>query len=280
MAKVGSQITVAEPPKPLVLPTEVAVLVNITTVKLPVYQLTYGNYTLPYCRPGYQTMREIGGAMESWKCEPGQEWAAMKIPAARGIIDRGPNPKQDRMEFVIHAREIALDLCRQCNSDIWGIGHTITGLNAEASEASQEMIPNFEEVGEVVRGFAGVFLADGERPTEAELIEMRELLRLSDAALKEEGDKTWDEFKKPAFMHEGFKRAARRLGVDAEWMYTIYNVPDCPHCGSKLKSAKASVCATCGRDVVPQTSANGQEQPQAGAKSGSAGKAKRTQKVA
>lgn len=251
MAKVGSALALPEPPKPLVLPVETAALINITNVRLPIYQTTYGNYTLPFVRQGFQTMREEDGTITSRRCEPGEEWAGMRIKAARGVIDRGPNPKQDRMEFVIHAREIALDLCRQCNSDIWGIGHSITGLNAEETEGRNEMVPNFEESGEIVRGFSGVFLADADEPTTQELLEMRELLRLSDATLKEEGDRTWDEFKKPAFMHEGFKRAARRLGLDAEWLYSIKNVPDCPHCGSKLRSAKASVCATCGRDVAP-----------------------------
>lgn len=232
MAKTGSSLALPEPAKVLALPTETATLVNITNVKLPIKMFTYGNYTLPFCLPGLQTMREADGEVRTWPCEAGQEWAGMKIRAARGTIDYG---EKHRNEFVIHGREIALDLARECNSDLWGIGHSVTG-----------------ELGdEQVRGFAGVFLADGERPTGDELLEMRELLRLSDAALVEEGHKTWDQFGKPDYIHEGFKRAARRIGVTADWLYTIYNVPDCPHCGSKLKSAMATVCATCHRDVEP-----------------------------
>jgi hypothetical protein len=230
MAKTGSAIALPEPTKPLVLPVETATLVNITNIKLPIAMFTYGNYTIPFCRPGIQTMRDVEGNVDVRECEPGEEWAAMKIQAARGTIDYG---EQHRNEYVIHGREIALDLARMCNSDLTGFDSDQMGnVNDEKAQS-----------------FAGIFLADGDEPTQEELLEMRDLLRMSDGVLVAAGHRAWDQFGKPDVIHEGYKRAARRLGVTADWLYSIYNVPDCPHCGSKLKSATATVCATCHRDL-------------------------------
>lgn len=236
MAKIGTQIILPEKQQPLELSPETATLVNLTNVRLPIKMFTYGNYSLPFTVPGLQTLREVDGQVKSWPCKPGDEWAAIKIKAARGAIDYGD---KHRSEFEITGREIALDIARQSNGDIWGIGHDVTG-----------------EIGdETARGFAGIFLADAEKPTSDELFEMRELLKLSDAALVEEGHRTWDQFQKPDYIHEGFKRAARRTGTEAEWLYVVKDqrsLPDCPHCGSKLLKATATVCAVCHRDVIAQ----------------------------
>lgn len=235
MAKIGSSLILPEAPKAMPIPPGTSTLVNITTVKFPIIQFTYGNFMIPSIERGFQTMRDENGQVEKRKCAQGEEWAAMKIRAARDAINYGEDRKN---EFIIESRDICLDLCRQCNGDIWGIGNTITG----------------DIGGEDVRGFSGVFLADNDEPGEQELAEMHALLRLCDVALTEEGHKTYDQFHDPRYIHEGFKRGARRLGVEAEWLYAIINAPDCPFCGSKMKSATASVCATCGRDV-PKPSA-------------------------
>jgi|SRR5579859_2176143 len=242
--RTGVQVRPPEPAKPLAIPKETAVLVNITTVAPPTVTRTYGNYLLPACKKGRREVWEAGVCVSTTKCEPGQEYAAVRIGAARDKIDYG---EKRQSQFIVHAREIAMDLASECNENIWGIGSTPTG----------EIVldPDTQET-QTVRGFAGVFVADGELPTDAELAEARELLAASDAVLVVAGHATWDQFKVPNAIHEGFKRSARRLGVDAEWLYTVANLPNCPHCGSKLKSAKATVCATCHRDVVPQGTQN------------------------
>lgn len=245
MARIGSSITLPEAPKPVALPLHTATIVNITDTSLPIRQFTYGNYSVPVCERGFQTLRHMDGHVERIPCEIGDEWAAAKVGAARLTINYGDKRTQ---ESVIEPRDICLDISRQCNGDIWGLGNDTLG----------------DETVEAVRGFMGVFVADGDIPTEQELIEMRDILRLADVALVQEGHKTWDQFGKPDYIHEGFKRAARRIGVQADWLYTIYNMPDCPHCGSRLKSTTATVCATCHRDVKPQLE---------GARKGKAGKA-------
>lgn len=241
MAKIGSSLILPEAPKAMPIPPGTSTLVNITSVRFAIVQFTYGNFMIPSIERGFQTMRDEHGQVERRPCEPGAEWAAMKIRAARDAINYGEDRKN---EFIIESRDICLDLCRQCNGDIWGIGNTITG----------------EIDGETVRGFSGVFLADGDEPGKQELEEMHALLRLCDVALTEEGHRTYDQFQKPEYIHEGFKRSARRLGVEATWLYSVLNAPDCPFCGSKMKSATASVCATCGRDVPKVAAAS--EQPQ------------------
>lgn len=232
--KTGATVLIPEKPKPIELPAETATLVNITDVNLGMKSRTYGMY-------------QIRGKKK------GEAYAKMVIGAARGVIDHGDNKKT---YFVIKAEEIACDLARECNNDIWGIGSTVTGeLASETNESS-----------EVVRGFSGVFVCDGAEPTEEELEKAQELLQQSDATLITSGHENWDQFHRPDTIHDGFKRAARRWGVDAEWLYRVQNLPDCPHCASKLKSAKATVCATCGRDVDPQASGEGSKS-QAGRKS-------------
>jgi len=216
--RTGGMQLVSPRPEPLKLSEKTATLVHITTTAVTPKDRTYGMYTIPSCKPG-------------------QRFVTMKIKPARGTINYGSKQKS---EYEITAEEIALDLARECNSEIWGIGASVTG---EINE------------NELVRGFAGVFVADGEEPSEEELQQAEALLRDSDTVLVTRGHENWDQFHRPDSIHDGFKRAARRLGVDAEWLYAISQAPNCPHCGSKLKSPTATVCATCHRDVVPQAKA-------------------------
>lgn len=241
--RIGVEVKPVEAAKPLQIPTEVAVLVNITNIKPPVMSRTYGSFLLPACRPGRQDIWEAGVCIQTRDCHKGQEFAAVRIGAARDKIDYG---EKRQSQFIVHAREIALDLASECNENIWGIGSTPTGEIVLDVETQQT---------QTVRGFAGVFVADGEIPTDGELAEAHELLAASDGVLVIAGHTAWDASKKPMDIHDGWKRSARRLGVDTEWLYTVRNLPDCPHCGSKLKSATATVCATCHRDVQPAAAA-------------------------
>lgn len=210
------------------IPDETAMLVNIT--ESPFYaERTYGTYQIKGCRPG-------------------EAYVTLPVHACRGVIDMGDrglgnkDPFKNTNQFIIHAEDIGVDLVRQWNTDIWGIGSTSFGEIAE----------------ETVRGFAGVFVADSLEPTAEELEQAMDLLARCDAALTEQAHMEWDQFHEPKTIHMGWKRAARRLGVDASWLYTVKDarsLPDCPHCGAKLLTKTATVCSVCSRDVVPAQAA-------------------------
>jgi hypothetical protein len=219
--KTGGVVPTFVPSAPIALPTEQAVIVNIAQIPFAA-ERTYGCYRIEGCTKG----------------EP---FVSLAISAARGIIHRGDltmgkNPVVE--QFPIKAEDIAVDLVRQWNSDLWGIGSTVTGVVAE----------------EQVRGFAGVFVAEGMTPTAEELAQAHEILALSDKALFERAQSEWDQFHRPDMIHAGWKRSARRLGVDVDWLYVISNMaalPDCQFCGSKMKTMTATVCATCHREQNP-----------------------------
>lgn len=219
--KIGGTLPTYVPQAPIVLPTEQAVIVNISEVEFYA-ERTYGAFRIKGCK----------------KDEP---FVSLTISAARGIIHRGDltmgkNPVIE--QFPILAEDIAVDLVRQWNSDLWGIGSDVTGQVAD----------------EQVRGFSGVFVIDGMTPTPEELKQAREILALSDKALFERAQTEWDQFHRPDMIHAGWKRSARRLGVDVDWLYAITNMaalPECKFCGSKMKTATATVCATCHREQNP-----------------------------
>jgi hypothetical protein len=221
--KVGTKLPVAPLTAAIPIPEETAVLVNISESSYYA-ERTYGMFRIEGCRPG-------------------TGYTTALVHAHRAVIDMGDRLLNKRdsfagtQQFIVHADEAAMDLVRQWNTDIWGIGSTPTG----------------ELAGEAVMGFAGVFVADSLIPTEDELTQARELLALSDAALVDRANAEWDQFHSPMTIHAGWKRAAKRLGVDAGWLYTVSNktaLPDCPHCGSKLLTMTAKVCSVCLRDVV------------------------------
>ncbi len=223
--KLGNKIPIHIPAGPIPLPEGKATLVNIS--EQPFYaERTFGSYRIEGCKRG----------------EP---YTTLVISGSRAVIDMGDRiagKLQGTKQEPIEAMLIGEDLVRQWNSDIWGLGSTPTG----------------EVKDEQVHGFAGVFVSDFAVPTEEELAEARQIFALSDRALAECAHREWDQFHRPDMIHGGWKRAMRRLGVDAEFLYTVSNIaslPDCPHCGSKLKTATASVCATCHRDVVTPSQA-------------------------
>jgi hypothetical protein len=225
--KVGNKLPVAPITGAIPIPEETAFLINIT--ESPFWaERTYGAFRIEGCKRG-------------------EGYVKLGVHAYRGVIDMGDrglgnrDPFKNTNQFIVHAEDAALDLVRQWNTDIWGIGSSVTGEVAEES----------------VRGFAGVFVADGVEPTPDELEQARQLLAQCDSVLVERADSEWDQFHSPMTIHAGWKRAARRLGVDASWLYTIANkvaLPNCPHCGAKLLMATATVCSVCLRDVVTPSS--------------------------
>ena len=260
--KLGQAIPIFAPVLPIELPEESATLVSIVDTPFR-GERTYGVYTI--CGVG----RCKCDPKDSNRCLSGDGYIMKIIKPRRGMIDMGDNnwtarkPGQKEpdlknvQQFVVHAEDIASDLVREWRSDLTGIGATPTG----------------EVEGQVVNGFTGVFIADGARPTDEELAQARQLLASCDNALIMEGDREWDQFHEPKSIHDSYKRAARRQKVDRPWLYTVVtqaSLPDCPHCGSKLKTATASVCATCHRDVKA-ANAPEREQELVGASSGHKG---------
>jgi len=233
--RIGSQQIVSPVREPMKLSEKTATLVRITQGLPFVIDRTYGNYTIRGCKPG-------------------ERYVSMKIHAARGTA----GTKESFKEWEISAMDIAEDLAGDCNNYLWGIGSTVTGEIVAGSEAD----PTVPVTTQTVRGFNGVFVSEFDEPSEQELDHAFELLRGSDEQLIAAGDKVDGQFHNPLHIHASFKAAARRQNEERDWLHTMRNTPNCPHCGAKLLSVNATVCGTCQRDVVPQ---NGQERPTAGA---------------
>ena len=213
--------------EPMKLSEKTATLVRITGGQNIVIDRTYGNFTIPACRPG-------------------QRFVSMKIRSARCVA----GTKDSRKEWEVTAEESAEDLAMECNSYIWGIGSDVTGEIISGSDDDPTV--------DTVRGFNGVFVSEFDEPSEEELEMAEGLLASSDEILITRGHETHDQFHNPLHIHEGFKRAARRMGVQAEWLYRVSNNPFCPHCASRLLSATATVCSVCHRDVAKQPVLDGQ----------------------
>jgi len=267
--KLGTQIPIYAPVLPIELPEESATLVNITEAAFR-GERTYGVYTI--CGVG----RCKCDPSDVNRCLTGEGYILKVIHPRRGMIDMGDNnwtakkPGQTSpdlknvQQFVIKAEDIASDLVREWRSELTGIGGAVSS----------------QVDGQSISGFTGVFLADGARPTEDELQLARRLLSECDQQLVAAAHSDWDQFHEPKSIHDSWKRAARRLGVDAPWLYSVVDktsLPDCPSCGSKLLTSTATVCATCHRDVMPQ---NASERPENDAPKKHRGSSKRIQTAA
>lgn len=216
------QIKIVSPiAPPIPLSPKTATLVRITGGGKLVLDRTYGNFTLP-------------------PCPEGERYIAMKIRSYRCIT----GSKENRREWEVTAEDAAEDLARECNNDIWGIGSEITGEILSGTGDNVEIVS--------VRGFNGVFVSEFDEPSEEELEVAEGLLAASDELLVSAGNRAFSERHEYKEIHAGFSRAAKRLGVDPEWLFKTLNTSPCPHCGAKLLSKTATVCATCHRDIVPQ----------------------------
>src|SRR5271165_4685896 len=217
--KLGGSIPIFAPVLPIELPEESATLVNITEASFR-GERTYGVYTI--CGTG----RCKCDPSDRNRCIQGDGYLMKIVHPRRGMIDMGDNnwtarkPGQKEpdlknvQQFVVHAEDIASDLVREWRSELTGIGGTVTG----------------EVDGQSISGFTGVFLADGAEPTEEELHTAKKLLADCDAMLVAQAHADWDQFHEPKSIHDSWKRAARRLGVDAPWLYSVTDknaLPDC-----------------------------------------------------
>jgi hypothetical protein len=144
--------------------------------------------------------------------EPGETYALTIIGGRTGAIDLGD---KRTLEFPISAREIAEDLAREINSD--------------GGEGS----------------YFGVFVCDGDEPSDAELLIARELLAAFYRNLVAAADKEWERSQNVVFISDLQRRAARELKLEKEWSYEPQQRIDCPACGEKLKPGVA-VCRVCG----------------------------------
>ena len=225
--------------KPMPIPEESATVVNIVKEAPPMIARTYGNFTIHGCVAGRQQLWDRSALVMDRECEPGEEWAGERVHAARAVVDFGK--EFPRNEFIVHAVDIANDLALNCNGDLWGIGSTVTG----------------EVDGAAVRGFAGVFVCSGDLPTAEELQTARGLLRSSDHELISRGHKEFAQFGPSGIqaLSDSFKHAARRQRVEAEWIFDVKDLPNCPACAAQLRSPKAAVCSACGAIIDAEKAA-------------------------
>ncbi len=143
---------------------------------------------------------------------PGETFALTIVGARTGAIDLGD---KRTLEFPITAREIADDLAREINSD--------------GGEGS----------------YFGVFVCQGDDPTDGELLIAREQLGSFYRNLVAAADKEWERTHSYVFISDLQRRAARELKFEKEWSYEPQQRVDCPACGEKLKPGVA-VCRVCG----------------------------------
>jgi hypothetical protein len=156
--------------------------------------------------------RTYFGSLEIRSPQPGEAYAITPIRGCTGVMDLGD---KRIMDYRITAREIADDLARE--------------LNGDSGEGS----------------YHGLFVAAGEAPTEAELLEARRRLEEFQRRLVAAADLEWERTKNPMFITDLERRAARQLGVEKPWLYDPKPLADCPVCAEKIKPGVA-VCRSCG----------------------------------
>ena len=145
-------------------------------------------------------------------CVPGEPYGLTRVASRTSLMDLGD---KRTLDVNITAREVAEDLCREINSD--------------GGDDS----------------FFGVFVIQGNRPTDKELAEARERLTAFYRRVVMAADREWERSHSYLFINDVERRAARHLGVDKEWHYQPHETMECPGCGEKIKPHVA-VCKICG----------------------------------
>lgn len=143
---------------------------------------------------------------------PGEPYALTRVNARAAVMDLGD---KRTLDVPISARDVAQDLCREINGD--------------GGEDS----------------FFGVFLAAGDKPSEAELAQGRERLASFYRRLVAAADREWERSHSHLFINDVERRAALHLGLEKEWFYQSRETVECPGCGEKIKPGFA-VCKVCG----------------------------------
>ncbi len=156
--------------------------------------------------------RSYFGSLEIRSPQPGETFAITPVRGCETLIDLGDKRTHP---VVITAREVAEDIARELNSD--------------SGEGS----------------FHGVFVAEGDVPTPAELSDARQRLNAFHRRLVDAADLEWERTKNPMFITDLERRAARLLGLEKPWLYDARPLNDCPVCAEKIKPGVA-VCKSCG----------------------------------
>ncbi|HEY2460438.1 MAG TPA: hypothetical protein VGI16_06510 [Candidatus Acidoferrum sp.] len=159
--------------------------------------------------PRYRT---YFGSLEIRTPQAGERYATTPVRGCQGVMDLGD---KRTMEYRITAREIAEDIAREINSD--------------SGEGS----------------FHGVFVAAGDEPTDAELVDAARRLEEFQRKLVAAADLEWERTKNPMFITDLERRAAKHLGLEKPWLYDPKPMADCPVCAEKIKHGVA-VCRSCG----------------------------------
>jgi hypothetical protein len=137
-------------------------------------------------------------------CQKGEAYTTLRIEPRGDMVDLGDNR---RLPLSIGAREIARDLLQDLQDH-------------------------------------GVFMCEGDEPSEAELTTARTRCEGFHHKLIAEADVMWargHSFREISDLH---RRAAIALGVEREWAYVPVKMSDCPACGEKVKPGVA-VCRHC-----------------------------------
>lgn len=135
----------------------------------------------------------------------GETSATLEVTDRVDIIDMGDNR---RLEVPIHARKIAEDLA----SDL---------------------------------GDFGVFVANGDEPSDEEIANAKARLIEVAKRLVFEGDQEWARSHNYRLLSDLHRRAVKRLGLEREWAYEPAAMAECPVCGERIKPGVA-LCKSCG----------------------------------
>ena len=145
-------------------------------------------------------------------CAPGEPFTLTRVAGRTATMDLGD---KRALDVRITAREVAEDLSRQVNSD--------------GGEES----------------FFGVFVAEGDAPTDAELAGARERLAAFYRRVVATADREWERSHSYVFINDIARRAAKHLGAEKDWFYQPREMMECPGCGERIKPGVA-VCRVCG----------------------------------
>jgi hypothetical protein len=157
------------------------------------------------------TIQRSYGTYRIRGCAPDEPYALIPVGGAKAVMDLGD---KRTLDVPITAREVAQDLCRE--------------INADGGEDS----------------FFGVFVAQGERPEDDEMIEARRRLAVFYRSMVASADREWERSHSYLFINDVQRRAARHLGLEKEWFYQARETSDCPGCGEKVR-ARVAVCKSC-----------------------------------
>lgn len=97
----------------------------------------------------------------------------------------------------------------------------------------------------------GVFVCEGEEPTDEEIQAARGRLHEFYRRQVSEADQDWSRHHNHNFISDVQRRAARNLRLEREWLFDPEHFIECEGCGEKLRPGVA-VCKSCGAVLDPE----------------------------